>query len=340
MYGAVLRPHTELTATGEAHMGVLFLTNEGYSTMCGHATLALGRLLVDYSGAGKSNMGAFTAMNEISFDESRDETKVILHAPCGLVHIIVPTVHAPGGGWRTDTTRPVSYLSVPSYATGISVHLDLPAGDNTVRQALGDLKSVAKGVEIDIAYGGAFYIIVPVASLGLKSLQSAGLETLSTAARTLKAAFNAPDALDLRKKCLVHPEHRDLEFLYGIIITGPEAVGGAENGLCFFANEQVDRSPTGSGVQARVALACAKGQRGLNEPFVYHSPVSKAFEGEGAFVGEAVETVDVSGGLKGVIVKVSGSAKYTGHCSFMIEDGDMIGEGFWFDESISQKHQH
>jgi trans-L-3-hydroxyproline dehydratase len=194
-------------------------------------------------------------------------------------------------------------------------------------------------VVFDIAYGGAFYIIVPAISLGFRSLQSANLKALSEAARKLKTAFNAPEALDLRKKYLVHPQHRDLEFLYGVIITDPDAEVAAETGLCFFADEQIDRSPTGSGVQARVALAYAKGHRHLNEPFIYHSPVSKAFGGEGVFVGEAVEAVDAGGNFKGVIVKVSGSARYIGCCNFLIEDGDKIGEGFWLDELMNRKPQ-
>ena len=337
MYGAVLRPRTELTATGEAHMGVLFLTNEGYSTMCGHATLALGRLLVDYAGTDTHTMGALDAMRGITFDESKGEAEVRLHAPCGLVHVTVPIVHASSGGWITDTVQPISYLSVPSYATGISVQLDLPQIDEAVWPELANLESAGNGVNIDIAYGGAFYIIVPATSLGFKSLQSADLKALSTAAKKLKAVFNAPEALHLRKKYLVHPHHRDLEFLYGVIVTEPEDDVDAENGLCFFADDQVDRSPTGSGVQARVALAHAKGEKDLKEPFVFHSPVSKAFDGEGAFVGEAVEAVDVSDDLKGVIVKVSGSARYTGCCNFLIEDGDKIGEGFRFDELMKQK---
>src|SRR5262249_49036531 len=32
----------------EANLAVLFIHNEGYSTMCGHATIALGRYAVDY----------------------------------------------------------------------------------------------------------------------------------------------------------------------------------------------------------------------------------------------------------------------------------------------------
>lgn len=47
MYGAILRPNTVLVEAGMTEMGVLFCHNSGYSTMCGHASLALGRFLVD-----------------------------------------------------------------------------------------------------------------------------------------------------------------------------------------------------------------------------------------------------------------------------------------------------
>jgi len=43
MYGAVLRQSTELVDAGLADIGVIFMTNDGYSNMCGHATIALGR---------------------------------------------------------------------------------------------------------------------------------------------------------------------------------------------------------------------------------------------------------------------------------------------------------
>lgn len=339
MYGAILCPTTELTEAGEAHIGVLFLTNEGYSTMCGHATLALGRLFVDYAGARHAGMGTLDKMKRILFDEVHKVARVNLHAPCGLVHVTVPIAAAPGGGWITDLTRPISYLSVPSYATAISMPLEIPAGSHFAWPELANFGSEGNRVVFDIAYGGAFYIIVPAIALGFPSLLSANLKSLSEAARNLKAAFNAPAALRLRQKYLKHPDHRDLEFLYGVIVTEPEMdlnsnQTNAENGLCFFADEQVDRSPTGSGVQARVALAYAKGQRKLNEPFVYHGPLSKASGGDGAFVGEAVDEVDIGNGLSGVIVNVSGRARYSGCSTFVIEENDEIGKGFWFEESM------
>ena len=83
-----------------------------------------------------------------------------------------------------------------------------------------------------------------------------------------------------------------------------------------------------------MALAYAKGERQLHEPFTYSSPVAEAFDREAAFVGEAVEKVNLSQGFDGVTVKVSGWAKYTGSSSFVIEDDDKIGKGFWFKETM------
>ena len=334
MYGAVLRPRTELTESGEAHMGVLFLTNEGYSTMCGHATLALGRLLVDQAGAWDSEafpLDALGNLKNLTFDSERNEVLLRLHAPCGVVHVTVPALPTAYGRWRTDTSRPISYLSVPSYATGISVNLNIPPRSTFRWDELANSVASHDGVVVDIAYGGAFYIIVSAHALGFGSLIDANFRALGEATRKLKAFFNRAEAAPFPAKYLRHPEHEVLQFLYGVIVTDDDDEAGAETGLCFFADQQVDRSPTGSGVQARVSLAFAKGERELGERRTYHSPVSRHFS-EGAFVGEAVEAVDLGKGIRGVIVKVSGWARYTGCCNFVIEDSDKIGEGFWFDE--------
>ena len=43
MYGAILMP----PVTPTANYGVLFLTNEGYSSMCGHGVIALNTTLLE-----------------------------------------------------------------------------------------------------------------------------------------------------------------------------------------------------------------------------------------------------------------------------------------------------
>ena len=360
MYGAVLRQKTELVESGDAHVGVLFLTNEGYSTMCGHATLAVARLLVDQAGSESAPIFELASKRRLEPDLEAKQVKVDLHVPCGLVHVTVPIItQDEGKQWRTDANRPISYLSVPSYATGIEITVNIPPSFSWPELDGRD------SVIVDIAYGGAFYIIASPADLGFpKSLAQPDLAALDAATRRLKAAFNSSS--QLRKSYLQPSEHPDLEFLYGTILTDadlgvPEnGTAGAETSLCFFSNGQVDRSPTGSGVQAKVALAYAKGTRSSGERWTYHSLVSnwatsrstssevngsldqlrndKSAEStspaksrsEGAFVGAAVEEGNVNG-TTSVIVRVSGWARYTGASSFVVEDGDSIGKGFWFE---------
>lgn len=69
MYGCLL---TEPNDEG-AHFGVIFIHNEGYSTMCGHAVIALGKLAIE--------------MNWV--DVSGTETELVIDAPCGRIHAYV-----------------------------------------------------------------------------------------------------------------------------------------------------------------------------------------------------------------------------------------------------------
>ncbi|KAJ9654979.1 hypothetical protein H2201_008899 [Coniosporium apollinis] len=321
MYGAILRPHTELVDAGQAHMGVLFLTHEGYSTMCGHATIAISRLLVDCT-----DTALFPRRDELLFDEEKKEVEVRLHVPCGLVRATVPAIKSSdSGNWCADTTRTIHYLSVPSFAAGIGLSVPIPPSLRWPN--LGDRENVI----VDVAYGGAFYIVLPASALGFSpSLAHPDIAALSDATKKLRAAFNASAEL---RSYLRHPDHEDLQFLYSVFVTEPgrgvpaPESAGAETGLCFFADQQVDRSPTGSGVQARVALAVEKGERKLGQCWTYHSIVSNAYGGKGGFTGTPVEETEI-GGRRGVRVRVSGWANYTGFGTFVVEEGDEVGGGF------------
>ena len=113
MYGALLRPHIELTKCGEAHMGVLFVTNDGFSTMCGHAAIALGRFLVD-----THDPRVFPKREEPVHDPKTNTILLNLHAPCGLVKVTVPSTP---DGTQADPLRPVSFEPVPSFTTAIDM---------------------------------------------------------------------------------------------------------------------------------------------------------------------------------------------------------------------------
>ncbi|OAP61516.1 hypothetical protein AYL99_03719 [Fonsecaea erecta] len=318
MYGAILRPKTELTNSGEADIGVLFMTNDGYSTMCGHATIALGRFLVD-----THDLDIFPRRNQIRFNPHTRYAVLNLHAPCGLVEVSVPTNET---GSASDPQRPVSFVSVPSFATGVNIAIPIPA-----HLRWPELQGSRTEVQAGFAYGGAFYCIVAATGLGFANgLKAVDLEALNRATRGLKSAILDNPGL---ARYYEHHSEPEMSFLYGVIVTDKmdvqhDAVSGSELGVCYFAAEEIDRSPTGSGVAARAALAYLDGTREVNASWAYHSLVSRLGIGP-PFIGTIVEgktdvkkTEDVQ-----VRVKVEGHAYYTGFSTFSVEKEDPLGDG-------------
>src|SRR6266550_2151760 len=99
MYGAVL---TQIV-TPEADLGVLFMHNEGYSTMCGHGIIALVTALLE--------TGAFPAKGQL--------TPINLDTPAGLVRATAFL----GGSRHVERE---SFLNVPSFLYARDVELMLP----------------------------------------------------------------------------------------------------------------------------------------------------------------------------------------------------------------------
>lgn len=312
MYGAILTQETELVQEGLAHIGTLFTHNGGFSTMCGHATIALGRFLVD-----THDLNVFPKRNKLEFKPTTCEVAVNIHAPCGLVRVTVPTT---ADGQKSDPSRPVSFLSTPAFAAGVDLEIEIP---KEIRwPELGDREYI----KLDISYGGAYYALVDARELGFPGLKKINLETITNAASKLKTYLAAHPAVSA---ALQHPEDIRLSFLYSVMIVDrdagfrPEGVDGTETGLCFFADDEIDRSPTGSCVTARMALAHAKKLRPVGQKWAYNSIVSNHFD-MGAFVASIVDDkASVGGSKEAVIVRVEGKAYYTGTSTFILEEGDL-----------------
>ncbi|XP_061900505.1 trans-L-3-hydroxyproline dehydratase isoform X3 [Entelurus aequoreus] len=274
MYGALV-VRSELA---EAHLGVLFMHNEGYSTMCGHAVIALGRFAVDYG---------------LVKEPRSPETAVNIHCPCGLVKAFVE--------YSEGKTGAVRFLSVPAFAF---------ATDLTVAvKGFGD-------VMVDIGYGGAYYAFVDARRFGL-DVSKSRTRDLVDAATAVTTAVKAQVKLH-------HPVSDDLAFLYGTILTDgkDEYSQEATCNICVFADAQVDRSPTGSGVTARVALQYHKGLIQLNQSRMFKSGATGS-----QFRGKAVEEI-TCGDFKAVVVEVAGRAFYTGVSNFVQEPDDELTHGF------------
>lgn len=272
MYGALL---VEPSLPG-ADLAVLFMHNEGYSTMCGHAIVALGRYAVDQGLVPPGE--AVTIVN--------------IECPCGMVRAEV----AMRGGKAAE----VAFESVPSF---------LFARDKVV--AVGNWGRIS----FDIAYGGAFYALADARQFGLKF----GRDRVS-------AFVDAADALTQAAKAAVplgHPDAGDLAFLYGTILTDGRDAWSSQptRNVCVFADRQVDRSPTGSGVTARLAAMHARGQIAAGQERTFESIIGTRFTGSIASTGQA-------GPHQAVTVRVSGRAFYAGRAEFTVEEDDPLAEGF------------
>ncbi|MCC6315960.1 MAG: proline racemase family protein [Thermomicrobiales bacterium] len=123
MYGAILTPPT----TPEADYGVLFLTNEGYSTMCGHGIIALSTILIE--------TGAFPA--------TEPETTIGFDTPAGLVWARVSVANG--------RAVAVAFRNVPAFVY---------AEDIPIETSVGPLR-------VAVVFGGAFYVLVEAADLGV-----------------------------------------------------------------------------------------------------------------------------------------------------------------------------
>ncbi len=274
MYGAILTP----PVTPEADLGVLFIHNEGYSTMCGHGTIGLATALLE--------TGALPS--------GENPTPVNLDTPAGLVRA---TAHLND----TGHVEYVSFLNVPSFLYARDVEIEV---SNYGR------------LTVDIAFGGAFYVVLPASQIGLR-VSPEQVSLLVEAGEAIKRAVNA--YIQVR-----HPVEDDLSFVYGTIFTDqPEDPAHHSRNVCIFANGEVDRSPTGTGVSARLALHFAKGEVIESQRIMIESILGSS----SVFAGSVVERTQV-GSFEAIVPEVSGMARITGRHEFFLDPQDEIGRGF------------
>ena len=273
MYGAVLvEPQTE-----GSDFGTFFIHNDGYSTMCGHAIIALCKLV--------SETGMIV--------KEGDEPQLIIDAPPGKIVAWAKR--------KNGIVESVSFQNVPSFVYALNKEVFV--------EGIGS-------VSFDIAFGGAFYAFVEADSIGLNLDASNYLQQIDWG-RKIKLAII--DQMEIK-----HPFEEDLSFLYGTIF-----VGKAENekhhskNICVFANGEVDRSATGSGLSARAAIHFAKEELEIRTTIRIESIVGSTMD------VEVLEEVDY-GQYKAIIPKVSGTAHFTGKHEFVFDPNDPFREGFIF----------
>ena len=269
MYGAI--PTEPVTPDGR--LGVLFMHNEGWSTMCGHGIIALVTVALE------------TGMLP------HGEGEIRIDAPAGRV-----AARARTAGGRV---LGVAFDNVPSFVVSLHSVVEVPG--------LGR-------VTYDLAFGGAFYAYVDAAPLGL-DLSAAGYRDVIDAGMRIKRAVMA-------SREIAHPTEPDLGFLYGTIFSGPpRESGGTLRNVCVFAEGEVDRSPTGTGVSGRVAIEHARGRLAPGAHIVVESVIGTRFSGR-------VKETTRFGPYDAVVPEIEGSAWITGRHEMLIAPDDLLADGF------------
>ncbi len=272
MYGAII---TE-SEREDSDFGVLFLHNEGYSTMCGHGIIALTKVAVQ------------TGMIELI----KPITQIKIDTPAGLVNSFAKV--------KDGEVESVYFHNVPSFVLTTDLEFEVVG--------------IGK-VKFDIAFGGAFYAFVNADELGI-GMKEKNFPVLIKRGMAIKNAV-------MRSFPVKHPFEEDLSFLYGTIFYGNAHNEDADSrNICIFAEGELDRSPTGTGVSARMALHHAKGEIGINQPMIIESIIGTKFTG-------SVHQTTKLGEYEAVIPQVEGNAFITGKHEFLIDPEDPVKEGFF-----------
>jgi proline racemase len=261
MYGCFV---TEPDDAG-ADLGVVFFHNSGFSTACGHGTIAL----------------VTWALEEGVLPRREGENRVVVDVPSGRLE----TWALVEGG----RVRAVRFRNVPAFvwATGLD----------------------AAGVEVDLAFGGAFYASCR------ERIEPDELPRLIELGRVLKRELE-------RAHTVVHPLEPELRDVYGVVFWQDEPGRPlTQRNVTVFADGEVDRSPCGSGTSARLALLDAAGRLPRGETLRHLGILGTAF------TGRVVAETEVAG-RPAVVTEVEGSAFRTGRSTFELQPDDPLPEGF------------
>ena len=274
MYGCILTPPNDK----DADFGVIFLHNEGYSTMCGHAIIALTTLAVQ--------------MNWIEVQNG--DNMLTIDAPCGRITSFASV--------ENGTLTAVRFQCVPSFVVGL------------------DKKVTVDGIgtiTYDLAYGGAFYAYVDLSKNDLNiDLSKHDAQKLIQIGMQIKEVVMKEDPK------ILHPFEDDLSFLYGTIFIGkPHNTSNDSRNVCIFADGELDRCPTGSGVSGRMAIHNMRNEIQYGESMRIESIT------DAVFTGSVLKEVDF-GPFRAVIPEVKGTAHITGMHTFVIDPKDPMKHGF------------
>lgn len=221
------------------------------------------------------------------------ETRFRLEAPGGLVDI---TAQCESGKATLITVR-----NVPSFADRLDARLDLPGTGN---------------LSVDTAYGGDTFVIVDAGEAGFELVPVEARRICELGMR-ITAAANAQLGFH-------HPGNPDIRRISFCMFAQPAVTfdGGLETRNAVVVRPgKVDRSPTGTGLSARLAVMHARRQVRVGDTLLARSIIDSKFTG-------CVEEEVSVGTTRAIRPSVSGRAWITGRSVYTLDPHDPFPLGY------------
>ncbi len=221
------------------------------------------------------------------------ETRLVLEPPGGLIEVTATC--------RNGKAERISVKNVPSFADRLDAGLEV-AGLGTLT--------------VDTAYGGDSFVIVDAHALGF-SIAPHEARDLAELGMKITAAAN-------EQLGFVHPENPGWDHISFCQFAAPLV---HEDGRLTGANAvairpgKIDRSPTGTGCSARMAVLHARGLMQIGDAFTGRSIIGTEFHCH-------IDSVVSVGGRPGIRPVISGRAWVTGTHQHMLDPDDPFPAGY------------
>jgi trans-L-3-hydroxyproline dehydratase len=221
------------------------------------------------------------------------ETKLVLEAPGGLVEVVASC--------RNGKAERITVRNVPSFADRMDARIEV--------DGIGTLA-------VDTAYGGDSFVIADAETLGFRIAPDEARDLAETGVKITKAANE--------QLGFVHPTNSDWDHISFCQIAAPLS---RADGVLTGANAvviqpgKIDRSPTGTGCSARMAVLKARGKMQVGERYIARSIIGSEFHCR-------IEAETALGGRAAIIPSVSGRAWITGMRQEMLDPDDPFPAGY------------
>lgn len=252
--------------------------------------------------------------------------------------IMEPTEYPPMSGSNTIciTTVLLETGMVPMEEPVTRLRLDMPGGpvdvtadcrDGRVRSvtlrnvpcfvdrldAMLEIEGVGT-VPVDIAYGGMFYALVDATRLGF-SIAPDEARDLAVLGEKVRLAARA-------QFDVAHPENPEISGVSIVQFNTPfQGAGTVARNTCIVSPGRSDRSPTGTGLSARLAVLHARGLLKAGERFSHASIIGSRFDGR---IAEETSC----GGRPAIVPEITGRAFITGTMTYLLDPEDPFPEGY------------